>query len=711
MLFRSSLKLLENLAGVLGDAPILLLATLRPERRSGAWPLVEKAREDAVPGEGRRLRVVDLAPLPESQAAALLDDLMIIDGMPEEARSTILEKAEGNPFYLEEVLRSLIDSGHIVKAGDRWLAREEIVEVSVPDTLVGVLSGRLDSLPEHTRRVAQTASVIGREFASRVLGGVLREPDGGRAPDLEPQLRTLTREELINETGLESDIDYRFKHELTKDAAYDQLLLKRRRELHGRVGDELVRLYGDRRDEIAEDLAHHYHLAERWREAASWSLSAVGAAKRLYALNDAAEWAEAALSAIERAVVATPGGHSSSARERSEARETALLHATILLELVNLALLTRVHEDPGRRPALVERATKAVAIARGLTDKRTLVTSLVTLGNVHVLSGYPITGFDFILEAQDLAKELGDEQLFLLPLWVATEILLDDNPAGAAEQFDQVIELARKVGDKDIEAHALGTKTLALARLGRFAAALELGQQAVAAGDASGSIIKRADVRLLVGSALLEMGELQDGLDHIGRGTELALSVNGMECAINGLYLLGVGQMEEKRLAEAQTSLNRSLGFAVDVGFDAMLHNVRASLASVRFLSGDVAATLAIEQEIDNAEALKDGYGAARARVALAEALLSIGNAERAQTHVRAAVEWFAARDMRPYVLRSLNLLSAVLSALGDEQGSEESARRAAEVRTSIEWPVEGRRSPEAGLQQGPAGAVGPGGT
>ena len=181
--------------------------------------------------------------------------------------------------------------------------------------------------------------------------------------------------------------------------------------------------------------------------------------------------------------------------------------------------------------------------------------------------------------------------------------------------------------------------------------------------------------------------------------------------AINGLYLLGVGQMEEKRLTEAQTSLNRSLGFAVDVGFDAMLHNVRASLASVRFLSGDVAATLAIEQEIDNAEALKDGYGAARARVALAEALLSIGNAERAQTHVRAAVEWFAARDMRPYVLRSLNLLSAVLSALGDEQGSEESARRAAEVRTSIEWPTEVGRSPEAGLRQGPAEVVGPGGT
>src|SRR5690606_213461 len=115
--------------------------------------------------------------------------------------------------------------------------------------------------------------------------------------------------------------------------------------------------------------------------------------------------------------------------------EVGLLHAAILIELLKIGLLTRVHEDPEKRPTLIEHGTKAVELGRRLGDKRTLLTSLVSLGNVYVLSGFPMTGFDFILEAQDLAKELGDEQLFLLPLWVATEILLDDDPAGAAEQF------------------------------------------------------------------------------------------------------------------------------------------------------------------------------------------------------------------------------------------------------------------------------------
>src|SRR5690606_8874906 len=242
-----------------------------------------------------RVKVLRLEPLADTQAAALMDDLVTIDGMPDETRATILEKAEGNPFYLEEVIRSLIDSGHIVREGERWVAREGIDKVNVPDALVGVLSGRIDSLPESARRVAQTASVIGREFASRVLSAVMREPDGGPEPDLSPQLRTLTLEELIKESGLESDIDYRFKHELTKDAAYEQLLLRRRRELHGRVGDELVRLYGRYEEEIAEDLAHHYLVAERWFEAARWSLTAAQAAKRLYAMHDAMELCETAL--------------------------------------------------------------------------------------------------------------------------------------------------------------------------------------------------------------------------------------------------------------------------------------------------------------------------------------------------------------------------------------------------------------------------------
>jgi len=705
---QASVRLVESLANALDGERILLVCSMRPDSHSPAYSLLERVEAGDLDGASAQVGVVEVNALTGGDAEALLDDLLTIEGMPQATRATILEKAEGNPFYLEEVIRSLIGSGHVVKDGDRWVARRAITEVSVPDTLVGVLSARIDRLPENARQVAQTASVIGREFASRVLGAVMRDTTSDTGPpDLQPQLRTLIHEDLVNQTYLQRDIDYRFKHELTKDAAYERLLLKRRRDLHGRVGDELVALYGDREAEIAEDLAHHYLLGERWLEAAHWSLAAARSARQLYSLPEAEELTETALTAIERVLDA----HSTATQDPSVAAagtqvEALELQVKIVTEQVNLAIMMRVHEDPARRPQLLERARRAIELAKALDDKRLVVTSLVNYGNIHVLSGFPITGFESLLQAHDLAMELGDDKLFLLPFWVATEILLDDAPARAAEQFDKVIELARKVGNKDIEAHALGTKVAALARLGDFEAARELSQVALAAAEASGSVIKRADVGMLVGSAFVEMGQFAAGLEHIERGTDLALSVNGIECACSGLHLLGLGQMADNHLTEAVGNLRRSLEYATSTGFANVVQSVRASLASARFLTGEIEAIEAIEQEIDNAEALNDGYGASRSRLALAQALSSIGKSRRGESHARRAVEWFEARGMQPYALRGLNLLAALLAEQGDERASEAVRRRAQELKVSIKWPpntpVSATLEPEDGAHEAP---------
>src|SRR5690606_39130607 len=139
------------------------------------------------------------------------------------------------------------------------------------------------------------------------------------------------------------------------------------------------------------------------------------------------------------------------------------LEAQVLSELVSLGIKMRLHEDSDQRDRQLGLGQRAVDLAQELGDKRLLVNSLVNLGNIYVLSGFPMTGFDPLLQAHDLSLELGSDNLFLMPFCVATEILRDDAPRKAAEQFDEVIELARKVGNKDIEAHALGTKTAALA--------------------------------------------------------------------------------------------------------------------------------------------------------------------------------------------------------------------------------------------------------
>lgn len=689
--------LIENLALQLTDERLLLVCAMRPDLGSRAWQLLETARARTPTAAGAQVGVVQVQALQRGQAEELLTELLDVGGLPSAVRSLVLEKSEGNPFYLEEVVHALVDAGHIVREGGRWTTTGPITELALPGTLAGVLGARIDRLPDQERRVAQTASVIGREFATPLLKAVMREPQSA-PPELERPLGKLTVEGLLSQVDMARFADYRFKHEFTRDAAYQRLLKKRRRELHARIGEEMETLFGGHR-EIAKDLAHHYRLGERWLKTALWSLEAARSARRLYEPADAFELAEAALEALSRMSDAA-----------GDTEDATALRAEVLNELVSLGMQMRQHEQPELRPLLQERGVLAVELSRQVGNERALVQSLVNLGNVHVLSGYPRTGFQWLMEAYDLAAGLGDERLFLLPLWVATEIMLDDAPAVAVQQLDDVIDMARRVGNTHIEAHALGTKTAALARLGEFDAALRLGPQALAAAEASDSVIKRADVNLLVGMALLEMGRLQPGIQHLMRGTELALSVNGFECACNGLHLMGVGHLEEDEIEEAVADLARAMATAAGTAMEGMLHNVRASLASAHFMGGDVAAVESIEREVGNAEALSDGFGAARARLALGEALVALGKGDQAVPNLRRALEWVDARRMLPYSLKGYRLLAVALREAGDEQGSASAAHKALEVRGSIHWPLP---ATDAGLAisarvAGASGLVGP---
>ncbi len=578
----------------------------------------------------------------------------------------------------------------------------------MPSTLSGVLSARIDRLPEPTREVVQTAAVIGRDFGSGILSAVMHGARTQSVPDLYPHLRTLTNEDLINHV-VRVDSDYRFKHELTRDAAYQRLLLRRRREIHALVARELEERNSQHLPEFAKLLAYHYILGEQWLEGARYSLAAARQAVRLYAMPEALELFDTALAAVEKL---GPGQDAASGPPATAERTEALqLAVDAAVGWVNAATTTRLHEDPTRRPAIIARAEGAVARARTLDDDFRLVSALGALGNVHVLSGFPGVGFGALGEAHDVALRLGNEQLFLQPFWAATERMVDDDPVAAVAQFDSVIALARKVGHKAIEAHALGTKAAALARLGQFARALESGKLALKAAEESGSIIKLADVNTLVGAAYLDMGKVDLGLAHTQRGAQLALSVNGFECAYVALNITGNGELQRRHLPEAGDSLRRSLEYGTGTAFEPSLHNARIGLASTEFLSGDrVAAVETIEQELGKAEAVHDGFGAAKGRLVLAEALLARGEAGRAEPFVTKSVQWFRERTMNPYLARALDLLGRVEGALGNGEASAAATTEAQSLAETLQRAVSELGSQFPQSSEALAAAAGPGG-
>jgi predicted ATPase len=167
---QASVDLLTPLLPLIHELPVLLLLVARPDRDVPGWRLLGAARDEF----GDALVELRLAGLPEDQSRMLVSNLLVIESLPSSTRDYILARSEGNPFFVEEVIRMLIDRGVIRRDGERWVATEEVADVDIPETIHGLLLARIDRLPPDVRRTLRVAAVIGRRFPATVLADVVR---------------------------------------------------------------------------------------------------------------------------------------------------------------------------------------------------------------------------------------------------------------------------------------------------------------------------------------------------------------------------------------------------------------------------------------------------------------------------------------------------------------------------------------------------------
>jgi class 3 adenylate cyclase/tetratricopeptide (TPR) repeat protein len=212
-------------------------------------------------GGGRRNHSsIALDPLTPEQADRLVHELLTIDDLPPSVHARILERAEGNPFFLEEIVRQLIDAGHLVREGDRWRAIGEIEQVVIPDTVQAVLAARFDLLDGQDKRVLQAAAVVGRVFWPGPVALLAHLPDDA----VDASLRTLEDRELVLSrltSSLAGQQELIFKHVLIRDVAYESLPRRDRTDAHAAVAGWIEETAGDRAGEMAELLAYHLSTA------------------------------------------------------------------------------------------------------------------------------------------------------------------------------------------------------------------------------------------------------------------------------------------------------------------------------------------------------------------------------------------------------------------------------------------------------------------
>ncbi len=233
---------------------------------------------------------IALTALSTEDSAQMAQAVLATESLPDDLKALIAAKAEGNPFFVEEIVKSLQELGALQRSGDRYVLAKRLDEIFIPDTIQDVIMARIDRLEEAPKKTLQLASVIGREFTRRLLDRIA--DIRGRTEEFLRELKAL---ELIYEKTLFPELAYMFKHALTHDVAYNSLLVQRRKDLHLVIALAIEELYAERLAEHYEVLAYHFSKAEDWRRALDYLLKAGDKAMRSFANREAITFYDGAL--------------------------------------------------------------------------------------------------------------------------------------------------------------------------------------------------------------------------------------------------------------------------------------------------------------------------------------------------------------------------------------------------------------------------------
>ena len=476
----ASLDLVIHLAQALPAARLLIVTMSRRalyERRP-LWGNGESS-----------FRRVDLQPLSRRAGRALVDEILqLVADIPPRLRDTIVETADGNPFYTEELVKMFIDQGVIVSAdpatsdtsrAERWAVVEsKLAGATVPPTLTGLLQARLDHLPRPESALLQRAAVVGRQF----WDGVVADLSQTLVSEVQPLLEHIRDRELIFQREI-SDFagcdEYVFKHNLLRDVAYERVLLKERQVLHGRVARWLEEHAGERLSEYLSLIAGHYEQAGANEQAAAYLLRAGREAREASSLA-------AARAAAERVRALDPHG------------QTAVEAGILLGDIYRLL------GDPASAHAVT---ASALEEARRLGDKRLLAEALTISGRVLSFGGPNPLSITRAAEGLALARELGGRTLADavytsgMVLWVQGEI------ARTAPLAEEALLLARHLGDTTLELKALNLRAIVTSDLGDLVLALQQFEETLAFARATGNLEREAVALLNLGDAHYMLGD------------------------------------------------------------------------------------------------------------------------------------------------------------------------------------------------------------
>ena len=527
-----SAAFLDALIEAMPGSPGLLLVNFRPEYHAG-W--MKKSYYQQFP----------LLPLGSEAIAELLGHLLGKDSSLAGLGNRISEQTRGNPFFIEEVIRSLAEDGVLEGTRGAYRLARPVEEVTIPATVHTVLAARIDRLQEREKQVLQTAAVVGKEFPESILTRVTDLPD----IELGESLRALTAAEFIHEAAIYPEREFEFTHPLTQEVAYRSQLADRRKKIHGGVAGAIAELDSEKLDERAALLAHHWERAGETLEAAIWHhraaewagarapAEALRHAQRVRALlDDIAESPEAmGLGLMAMLQILTYGirmglSDEESTKIFSEGKSLAERSGNVHVLQILTVYYAATHVSLGRNAEGLELAREALRLAGQTGDEALILGANLTLMYALNQSGCPeeaVAVAERAFSRPPADPCLGSDILGFPPYIQGLNIrgvaLLNvGRMKEAGRVLEQARELARKHDEREVLGWVQGNHVWLAANTGETEQVLACAREAFEIAEKLGSAISRVLAHWSMGLAHALREEWQEGAADLEQGIALA---------------------------------------------------------------------------------------------------------------------------------------------------------------------------------------------
>jgi predicted ATPase/class 3 adenylate cyclase len=674
-----SLELLEHLVEIVPNEALLICADFRPEL---ALPFIAKPQ----------CHNINLRPLEKQETWQMISALSSVSDVDDAVFNKLVERTEGNPLFIEEVVRHLISRRLVKRDGENLVPSKRFGKMTLPNTVSSVVLGRIDKLGEELRRTLQYAAVIGKEFDRAILAKLLKESE----EKIQQMLDNLEHfEGLLYSKLVDTRRIYEFHSTTTHEAAYSTLLKQRRKELHGKVARTLEGEYKENLFMHLEDLAHHYYNSSDQDKAVNYLHKAGDKSRGLYANHEALEFYEKCLTVLKAIkqskdifletaeILATQSSiyrligemdralkninksikilskEKNNPAYRKYMLESGIIHAMLGETNIALTLWKRVYTDANKyydneaialslqnqgllcfRNGDAEKAIQNYQLAiksfNERTDKKHLARLYSNIAQAYEMKGDIEKSLEYYQNALNIAKEINYlEGIAAYNNNLGPLFLTGGEMERAEESLSIAYNMAKKIGDRRTESLSSGNIGIIKALTGEYHKALEYFENCYKISLEIGDIGQQKNMLDNIGSIHQIWGNAKQAIEHHSSALDIVRKVNDRHSEMEILRNLGLDYIISGNYKHSLEHIIKADQVTKEVGDPRMQAYVKVVLGSIYHKLGQLEnADRIINQALDEARNVRDPEVILAAARALVELKLDMGDLVGAEEHI-----------------------------------------------------------------------------